>query len=918
MNHASQELAAGKPCGAPCCHWRLRPAQDDWEKGMKTRWLLQLLLLAAVWLLVSRFAEIEKIARTLTQGRWEWMLAAAILQVFYYLLYAGVLQAAFNIVGVRASFRRFIALAFAVLFLNVVAPTAGSSGAALMIDDARRRGESGPRAAVGTLLANIADFSGFLPILLIGLFFLFLQHELQPYQIISAVILLLVIGGMTGLLGIGMWRPVSFRGLMTRVQHAINSAARGLHFNPPIVEDWADRTSSEFTEAAMAAATRPGRLGSAIMLSLAAYLADLASLYCVFRAFHQAAGLGVLVAAFSIGILFWIVSITPQGIGVVEGAMALVLISLGVSAEKSTVISLAFRGLAFWLPLLVGFLVARRLHTFSVSAAPGSDTGTIRLIAVLTAGMGIVNILSAVTPSLHDRLRLLEAYSPFGIHTGGHLTTAMAGFALLLLADGLSRRKRAAWLMTVMVLAISIPAHLIKGLDYEEAILSALLLAWLLPLRANFHARSDPPSIRGGLMAALAAFAFTLVYGVAGFYLLDRHFSVHFGLWEAARQTVVMFTQFYDPGLEPITGFGRYFATSIYVVGALTGVYALLMLIRPVLARHPAAQTERTRARAIVEAHGRTSLAPLGLLADKLYYFSGGGSVIPYVVQGRVALTLGDPIGPPSDAAAAISAFAAHCSRNDWHAAFYQVLPDYLDQYRSAGLSSVGIGHEGIVELDAFSLAGSENKPIRNAYNKMTRLGYRAELARPPHPQQLLDEVQEVSTQWLTLMHGSEKRFSLGWFDVQYLNENPLMLMRNPEGSIDAFANLLSEFQIPEVTVDLMRHRRSAAHGHMDFLFVSLLEWARQAGYRTFNLGLSALSGVGESPEAPAIERTLHYVYEHVDQFYNFKGVHAFKEKFHPAWSPRYLVYPGPGSLPSVVIALLRADQGAGPIAGYW
>ena len=137
-----------------------------------------------------------------------------------------------------------------------------------------------------------------------------------------------------------------------------------------------------------------------------------------------------------------------------------------------------------------------------------------------------------------DRLVLLEKYSPFGVTTGGHLTVALGGLALLLLAAGLWRRKRTSWLLTLAILIISIPAHLIKGLDYEEAILASLLAGWLLTLRAHFHTRSDAPSVRQGLLAILIAFAFTFLYGIAGFYLLDHHFKVNFGFWAAARQTV--------------------------------------------------------------------------------------------------------------------------------------------------------------------------------------------------------------------------------------------------------------------------------------------------------------------------------------------------------------------------------------------
>src|SRR5512141_1939900 len=89
----------------------------------------------------------------------------------------------------------------------------------------------------------------------------------------------------------------------------------------------------------------------------------------------------------------------------------------------------------------------------------------IRLMALMTAAMGVINVLSAVRPSMQYRLRLLEQYSPLQVRHGGHLTSALAGFALLLLASGLWRRKRVAWLMALLVLLASAITHLLKGLD---------------------------------------------------------------------------------------------------------------------------------------------------------------------------------------------------------------------------------------------------------------------------------------------------------------------------------------------------------------------------------------------------------------------------------------------------------------------
>src|SRR5512147_32986 len=113
--------------------------------------------------------------------------------------------------------------------------------------------------------------------------------------------------------------------------------------------------------------------------------------------------------------------------------------------------------------------------------------------------MGIINVLSAVTPSLADRMRILEQYSPLEVQRGGHLTAALAGFGLLALAGNLSRRKRVAWILTLIILGLSIVSHMLKGLDYEESILAGALIVILWQMRDQFHGRSDAPSIQQGL-----------------------------------------------------------------------------------------------------------------------------------------------------------------------------------------------------------------------------------------------------------------------------------------------------------------------------------------------------------------------------------------------------------------------------------
>jgi phosphatidylglycerol lysyltransferase len=531
--------------------------------------------------------------------------------------------------------------------------------------------------------------------------------------------------------------------------------------------------------------------------------------------------------------------------------------------------------------------------------------------AFLTALVGVVNLLSAVTPNLYERNHWLKEFFPFEIRASGHIFAALTGFVLLTLATNLLRRKKIAWLLTVGLLVISIFSHLLKGLDYEESLLSAILLLQLLLMRHVFTAKSDRPSIARGVRVLLGALVFTLAYGTIGFYLLDGKFSENFNWGEAILQTLAMFFTEDNWGLQPKTNFGEFFANSIYIIAAGTFTVALVMLLQPVFIRNLASPSERQRARDIVEKFGCSSLAAFTLLSDKSYYFSPSHrSVIAYVPKGRGAIALGDPIGPIEDRKEALVSFQQFCERNDWYPAFYQTLPDDIDYYTSLGFRVLKIGEEAIVDLKNFSLQGKAGKNFRPTLNRLTKEGYQVKFYQPPISKDLLRQLKLVSDEWLQMAQGSEKQFSLGWFDEDYLQECEIAVVHTPKGEISAFTNIVSEYQLNEVTNDMMRHRKSIENGTMDFLFISMLQHFQERGYDSFNFGLSALSGVGDSKESHKLERVLHYLYEHLNRFYNFQGLHAYKEKFRPRWEPRYLVYPSLTALPDVVVALVRADSG--------
>ncbi len=96
----------------------------------------------------------------------------------------------------------------------------------------------------------------------------------------------------------------------------------------------------------------------------------------------------------------------------------------------------------------------------------------------------------------------------------------------------------------------------------------------------------------------------------------------------------------------------------------------------------------------------------------------------------------------------------------------------------------------------------------------------------------------------------------------------------------------------------------------MEFLFIELMLWGKEEGYRWFNLGMAPLAGLENRPQAPLWNRLGALLYRHGEHFYNFQGLRDYKEKFDPVWVPRYLASPGGLALPRVLANLATLISG--------
>lgn len=322
------------------------------------------LMAAFIALVATRFNEFSDFSHILERGQYQWVLVAVVLQVFHYLVSSASYQSSFTIVGVHTRLRDLFPLLFGSIFVNVVAPAGGASGAALFVDHAARSGQSPARTAAGVFVQLITSMIAVAVVITAGLAYLGFQDRLETYDLVAALFFVLSTGFLAGLLLLTIKRPLMLRFVLFKIQKFINAVSRRIKHVTLVSDEKIEQHLGDFTNAGAAITASPARLAMTIGTLLFAHLINLAVLYSLFLAFRESISVGSLLAGYSVGILFLIVSLTPQGIGVVEGIMPVVFKSLGVPTGVATLTVLAFRGLSLWLPLIFGFFLLRWIKTF--------------------------------------------------------------------------------------------------------------------------------------------------------------------------------------------------------------------------------------------------------------------------------------------------------------------------------------------------------------------------------------------------------------------------------------------------------------------------------------------------------------------------------------------------------------------------
>ena len=168
----------------------------------------------------------------------------------------------------------------------------------------------------------------------------------------------------------------------------------------------------------------------------------------------------------------------PGGLGVIEYVVVLAL--PGVPTAELLGRLLAFRLVYYVMPLAIAAALLAvhefRQHRDRLGRAAGLAGTWLTAVAPQALGTlafigGAVLLLSGATPAIASRVAGLERWLPLSVLEASHLLGSVAGLGLVILSRSLFRRVHEAWLLATVVALAGAVLSLLKGFDYEEALI---------------------------------------------------------------------------------------------------------------------------------------------------------------------------------------------------------------------------------------------------------------------------------------------------------------------------------------------------------------------------------------------------------------------------------------------------------------
>ncbi len=530
--------------------------------------------------------------------------------------------------------------------------------------------------------------------------------------------------------------------------------------------------------------------------------------------------------------------------------------------------------------------------------------------------VGLFDILANVSRKFRTPVHKLNNFFPVFLNGSALATAIFTGLILMILARGLSRRKRRAWVLALAILAVNLATEIFRTNHHPvQILLSILSIVALVVFRNSFYAKSDPSTRLQPLIGFGVAL---LVFFIASLLLL--RFRSHDEI--IGNPSIKNIFLFIIEGLVGVAGPVKFtserasdaIAFTLGTFGVFTLIVPLWLYFRRVKPIPKMSDDDMNVVRKLIK-HDleQDSLGYFATRRDKSVIWAANRKAgIAYRVQGGVMLASGDPFGEYSLWPEAIAEFLKVAQEHAWTPAVMgcsdrggQVWVEH------AGMIAIDIGDEAIISVKDFTLEGRPMANVRQMVNRIKRKGYSC----TTHKWSELDEsirmqLRELAHEW---RYGvGERGFSMS-MDRFGEDDDPdtYITIARYEGEIKGLL-----YYVPWTTnalsLDRMQRERGTDAGVNELMIVETVEYARANNLAYVSLNFAAFRSLFERADkisAGPITRGMRNLIRFSSNFFQVESLYRFNAKFQPGWETRYVLYPRASDLPKVGWAALRAEK---------
>ncbi|MDX3771842.1 MULTISPECIES: phosphatidylglycerol lysyltransferase domain-containing protein [unclassified Streptomyces] len=541
--------------------------------------------------------------------------------------------------------------------------------------------------------------------------------------------------------------------------------------------------------------------------------------------------------------------------------------------------------------------------------------------------VSFINFLSAVWVTLGQDLRRHNTENYFT----PYLLTAgfSSGVVALFLAVTMRRRKRAAWILNMVLsgLLLLLFAFVISFPEIRQypqnwislALTAAFVLALLLG-RREFYAKGDRSNPR---LAAVVAVGGLLITSLIATLLVtvtntahDEYRSTFLDRWRygALRLVSVASDNSRFPGIT-VPGWVDVVINILSTLLLIAVVYAAFRSRRAV---DPITPQDEDRLRVLLDRNGdRDSLGYFALRREKSVVWSPTGkAAVAYRVVGGASLASGDPIGDPEAWPGAIEPWLAEAREHGWIPAVMGVSEEGGTVYARHGLDALELGDEAIVETAEFTLEGRAMRTVRQAYNRVKRAGYEVTVRR--HADIPDDEMAELLRRADDWRDGeTERGFSMALGRLgDPADGQCVMLVCRDSGDAPGQGELRAVLSFVPwgpngLSLDLMRRDRNSENGLMEFMVIELLQRAPKIGITQVSLNFAMFRSVferGSRLGAGPVLRLWRSLLSFFSRWWQIESLYRANAKYRPIWEPRFMLFEKSSDLLRIGIAAARAE----------